>query len=123
MTGVDAPAMARNMVSESHPLVRTQPPNFLGKFLQIAMNNKIYRNLMDMMGHPNPFTEDLLHINSTYNDLILSYWFFYDRFGHDMTKPNTLTGIVKIDRVIRELPNRKKNLTEEQRYREYYRKA
>ena len=87
------------------------------------MNGDIYKNLMGMMGQPNPFTNEELHVNSTYNDLILSYWFFYDRFGQVTTKPNSLTNIPSIDRVIRDLPNRKKNEPKEKKYREFYSKT
>jgi len=84
------------------------------------MNGDIYQNLMSMMGKSNPFTGEELHQNSSYNDLLFSYYHFYHKLGDVALKPNNLPTFTSIDRVIRELPAREKNLTEEARYHKFY---
>ena len=85
------------------------------------MNGEIYHNLMEMMGKENPYNpQETLSVNSSNNDLIFCYLYFYCSLGQMALKPNLLPSIQAIDRVIRDLPNREKNLTEQERYRKYY---
>lgn len=84
------------------------------------MNGDIYKNLMDMMGKQNPFTGEELHQNSSYNDLLFCYLHFYHQLGEVPLKPHQLPSYTAIDRVIRDLPNREKNLSEESRYHKFY---
>ena len=84
------------------------------------MNGDIYKNLNLMMGKNNPFTGEQLHPNSSYNDLLFSYYHYYHKLGDIPLKPNFLPTYTAIDRVIRELPGREKNLSEEARYHKFY---
>lgn len=86
------------------------------------MNSNIYANLMEMMGRENPYTQEELNENSSYNDLLFCYYFYYCSLGQTVLKPNLMPSYTAIDRVIRDLPNREKNLSEEERYRKYYSK-
>jgi len=86
-------------------------------------DSKILRNLKDMLGKKNYWTGEILNENSTYNDLIWNYWHYYDGFpDRGFLKPNELTSFTPIDRGIRELPNRIKNISQQRRIREHYSK-
>ena len=85
-----------------------------------ADDPKILANLKKMLGKTNPFTHIVLHENSTYNDLIFSYWFFYDKYGQTSFQPNRLTSIPALDRAVRLLPGRIKNIHLQERIRRYY---
>jgi len=75
---------------------------------------------MEMMGNRDPFTGNRLSVNSTTNDIIFTYLHFYHKLGDVPLKPNELPSLQAIDRVIRDLPGREKNLPEEERYRRFY---
>jgi len=84
---------------------------------------KLVRNLKAMMGKKNYWTGETLNENSTYNDLIWNYWHYYDGFpDQGFLKPNELTSFTPIDRAIRELPNRIKNISQQKRIRDHYSK-
>jgi len=87
------------------------------------MNRTIRENLMGMMGRVNPWTGEEIGVNDTYNNLLFCYLHFYHRFGDVVFRPNDLPSYTSIDRVIRDLPNREKNVTREEEYREEYSKA
>lgn len=70
----------------------------------------------------NPWTNKVITQNDIYNDLLFCYWYFFDGFMREEVffKPNNLTSFTPIDRGIRELPEREKNISEQERYRKYY---
>ncbi len=85
------------------------------------MNETIAENLKAMMGKENPFyPQEILTESSNYNDLLFSYYFYYCGFGQVSLRPSMLPSYLSIDRVIRDLPNREKNLPREEKYREHY---
>ena len=86
-----------------------------------SIDSKLVKNLKFIIGKENFWTKELLNVNSTYNDLIWNYWHYFDGFPETgFLKPNDLTSFTGIDRAIRELPGRIKNISEQERYRKYY---
>ncbi len=85
-----------------------------------ADDPKVLANLKRIMGKINPFTQKLLHVNSTYNDIIFTYWHYFDNYGKTTFQPNRLTSVEPINRAIRLLPGREKNIKMELRIRRYY---
>ena len=86
----------------------------------MTLHHSIRDNLAKMMGLQNPFNGMEIHENSSYNDLLFCYYHYYCNLGNTVLKPNDLPSYTAIDRVIRDLPNRKKNMSEEERYRIFY---
>lgn len=86
--------------------------------------SKIFSNLKTLTNgeYVNPWTNKVIEVNDTYNDLLFCYWYFFDEFmrGSGYFKPNNATSFTPIDRAIRSLPGREKNITEEERYRRFY---
>ena len=79
------------------------------------------RNLMAMMGEPNKWYKGrVFHVNSSYNDLLLGYWVKYDKFMLEALVPNNLTSMTAIDRAIRSLPGRLKNISNKERMQRFY---
>ena len=58
--------------------------------------------------------------NASYNDILFTYWKTFDKFGEIFLKPNEITSYTRIDRIIRDIPGRDKNISEEERFRKYY---
>ena len=85
-----------------------------------ADDPKILRNLGAMIGQSNPWSNEKLHVNSTYNDLIFCYWYYFDEFLKFVLKPNKLTSVEPIARAIRLLPGREKNIKMQARIAKYY---
>lgn len=85
--------------------------------------SKVLRNLKSLIGQKNFWTNENLNVNSSYNDLIWNYWHYFDGFPESgFLKPNDLSSLTGIDRAIRDLPGRIKNLSEQERFRRYYSK-
>ena len=79
------------------------------------------KNLMQMMGGPNKwYKNQVFHVNSSYNDLLLGYWTIYDNFMLEALVPNNLTSMTAIDRAIRLLPGRLKNISNKERMQRFY---
>lgn len=89
-----------------------------------ADDPKILANLKRLIakGMHNPWEKVPLHVNSTYNDLVFSYWYYYDDYSKNALKPNKLTSIEPITRAIRLLAGREKNIKMQTRIAKYYAK-
>lgn len=88
-----------------------------------APDPKILRHLKEMLGLINPWDGKVLHVNSSYNDLYFCYIRFYDKFGEKTFYPNEMTSLTQLDRAIRQLPGREKNILLQERLRKYYGRA
>jgi len=87
----------------------------------LTEDSKILKNLKSIIGRPNYWTKEQLTENSTYNDLIFNYWHYFDGFPESgFFHPNDLTSLTPIDRAIRQLEGRVKNISEQMRMSKYY---
>lgn len=90
------------------------------------LESKIFSNLKLLCNgeFTNPWTNRTITQNDTYNDLLFCYWYFFDGFmrSDDFFKPQNMTSFTPVDRGIRQLPGREKNISEEKRYYKYYSK-
>ena len=84
-------------------------------------DSKVLKNLKSIIGKENYWTHEPLTENSTYNDLIFNYWHYFDGFPESgFFHPNDLTSLTPIDRAIRQLEGRVKNISEQMRMSKYY---
>lgn len=87
----------------------------------MTKESKTLKNVKQLIGQTNYWTHETLHENSSYNDLLFNYWHYFDGYPEStFLMPNALTSFTPIDRAIRQLPGRIKNISEQERLRKYY---
>jgi hypothetical protein len=96
--------------------VRTYVAHSVRTNLQRSQMNDTVKSNLQLLFSDNPKLKD-----SSYNQILFSYWKRFDRFGDVTLEPDEITNYLSIDRAIRDLRNpTNENLQKEQSYRQYY---
>ena len=80
----------------------------------VKLDDEIMTNLQILI------QEELIDVNDPYNFILFQYWRRFDRLGDMALDPIQLTSYTRVDRKIRDLPGREKDIREEERFRKYY---
>lgn len=79
--------------------------------------------IKNLLGKKNPWTQQEIHENSTYNDIYFCLLYYYYGFGEVPFHPHKVPSFTAVDRAIRELYcplGRVVKISEQRRVRDYY---